>query len=142
VSHRPGEYHKVAAGVRTRVGAAGPDQGYALLLAEGVSDRVVLGHSEHIEDALAVAIQIALRRASKFGRAPVRADLETALALLSYLSPISDEAVLLRHAKVMGASHDLWRCRAIAESVDDDALALGPAAAAAAAIDWTGSSAS
>jgi hypothetical protein len=135
--HRPGEHRKVAPGPRRRVGAAGPDQGYALLLAEHLADTVVLGHGEHIDDVLAVAVQVALVRAARLGRAPVRADLETALTLLAFLSPISDDAVRVRRSIVTGASHDSWRCREIAELISDEALALDPAAAAVFALDWT-----
>lgn len=137
VLHRPGEHRKESSGLQRRVGAAGPDQGYALLLAEHLRDSVVLGHGEQIDDALAVTVQTALRRAARLGRAPVRADIETALTLLSYRDPISDDAVAIRRSVVSGAAHDSWRCREIAESIPDDVLVLDPAAAAAFAIEWT-----
>jgi hypothetical protein len=136
-THRPAEHLPGAAIGRTRIGTAGPDQGYALRLAQGLRDTVVLAHGEHLEDALALAVQVALRRASRFGRAPVRADVEAALAHLSYLGPISDEAAAARRAYVTGAAHDIWRCREIAGIVPDELLALGPADAATHAVDWT-----
>jgi hypothetical protein len=137
VAHRPAEHRKESPVERRRIGAAGPDQGYALLLAESMRDAIILGHGEHLDDALAVAVQVALRRAAGFGRAPIRADLETALTLLSYLSPISDEAAEIRRATVIGASHDPWRRREIAESIPDDVCALDPKRAAEFAVDWT-----
>jgi hypothetical protein len=136
-THRPGEYRPGEASVRSRIGTVGSDQGYALRLAEGIKSSVVLGHGEHLDDALAVAIQVALRRAERFGRAPVRGDLDAAIALLSYDRPIGDAAAAARRAIVTGAAHDSWRCREVAEGVRDDALALGPADAANHAIDWT-----
>jgi hypothetical protein len=136
-AHRPGEHRPGVATGRSRIGTAGPDQGYALRLVDGFRDAVVLGTGEHIDDALAVATQVALRRAARFGRAPVRADLEVGLNLFSYLSPISDESVAVRRSTVTGASHDLWRCRAIAETIADDALSLDAAGAAIHTIDWT-----
>jgi hypothetical protein len=135
--HRPGEHRHGVSNGRARIGTAGPDQGYALRLAEAFRDGIVLGVGEHVDDALAVATQVALGRAARFGRAPVRVDLETALTLLSYLSPISDEAAARRRSTITGASHDLWRCRAIAATIDDATLALDPISAANHAVDWT-----
>jgi hypothetical protein len=136
-AHRPAEHRPGGVPGRVRIGTAGPDQGYALRLAERFRDILVLGEGEHVEDALALATQVALRRAARFGRAPVRADLEVGLILFSFLAPVSEEAVAVRRAVITGAAHDLWRCRAIAESIDDDALALDPSSAAARATDWT-----
>jgi hypothetical protein len=135
-AHRPAEHRPGAALGRSRIGTAGPDQGYALRLAEGVRDALVLGRGEHVDDAMAVATQVALRRAARFGRAPVRRDLESAMALLSFDGPVSAEVAALRSAAITGAAHDRWRCRAIAELVPDDALSVDPGLAASHAIAW------
>ena len=136
--HRPAEHRRDDGDARrSRIGVAGPDQGYALRLAESVRDSVVLGPGEHIDDALAIATQVALRRASLFGRAPVKSDLQVAVALLSYGSALSDEAVGARRSAVTGVSHDLWRCREIAAWFDDDAIAESVDRAPSRAIDWT-----
>ena len=54
-----------------RLGNQGPDQGYALLLAERFRDRVQVTEGERVDDALTGCLGLALRRASIFGRAPV-----------------------------------------------------------------------
>jgi hypothetical protein len=135
--HRPAEFRRDPGASVVRLGTAGPDQGYALRLAAALEDSIVLGHGEHREDALALAVQVALRRASMIGRAPVRGDIEFALNLLSYRTPLSDEGVAARRATVTGVAHDHWRCREIAASVPDEVLALGPAAVGAHAVEWT-----
>src|SRR6476659_1534559 len=64
-----------------RLGKQGPDQGYALALAERVRDRVQVSEGEDVDDALGGCLGIALRRASLFGRAPVMHDLTLALTI-------------------------------------------------------------
>jgi hypothetical protein len=130
--HRPGESRpapreKSAAGL----GIPGPDQGYALALANRYHDRLVLDPDERAEDVLAGAVAIALRRAAIFGRAPIAADIELALGLFKYL--VSDEEtwpsgdlVALRRERFAGAAHDYWRRRALAEAVPEAALQLNP----------------
>lgn len=140
-AHRPAEHRPGTALGRARIGTAGPDQGYALRLAEGFRDALVLGDGEHRDDALTVATQVALRRAARFGRAPVRADLESAIALLSFDAPLPDETSARRRAAITGAAHDHWRCCALAEMVADEALGVAPALAATYAVDWSSASA-
>ena len=135
-AHRPAEHRPGAAAGRSRIGTAGPDQGYALRLAEGVRDSLVLGRGEHVDDAIAVTTQVALRRAARFGRAPVRRDLESAIGLLSFDVAISDDAAAHRSAAITGAAHDHWRCRELAELVPDDALGVDPGLVASHAIAW------
>ncbi len=135
--HRPGEHRPGPVLGRSRLGTAGPDQGYALRIAESLRASVVLGHGEHVDDALAVATQVALRRAAIFGRAPVRGDLEVALALLAYDAPISAEGAAQRRATVTGAAHDLWHCREVAASVDEAVLRMTAAEAANHAVVWS-----
>jgi hypothetical protein len=102
---------------------------------------LVLADGEHRDDALTVATQVALRRAARFGRAPVRADLESAIALLSFDAPLPDETSARRRAAITGAAHDHWRCCALAEMVADEALGVAPALAATYAVDWSSASA-
>ena len=57
--------------VGDRLGAQGPDQGYALTLATLLSNEIRLQEGERLDDAIRGCLGIALRRASRFGRAPV-----------------------------------------------------------------------
>src|SRR5277367_4148670 len=89
--HRPSEFRPGRRPAGGASGVPGPDQGYALGLAARLAPRVVLGAGERIEDALAAATAIGLRRAASFGRAPVTADLEFSLGALGYLGPVDPE---------------------------------------------------
>ena len=80
------------------LGSAGPDQGYALRLARLMSDQLRLLPGEHLEDVIAGGIEIAMKRAARFGRAPVRADAELAFTLWGFLGdPPDDELVARGH---------------------------------------------
>lgn len=131
--HRPGEISSAPAGrhVAGR-GAAGPDQGYALLLAERLGEQVQLAEGEHLEDVLHGAAVIAMRRSSLFGRAPVKADIELALTVFGYLgAEVPDDLVEARAALFRGVSHDYWRERRVADIVPESTLRSTPQALAA-----------
>lgn len=78
------------------LGNQGPDQGYALKLAKGFVDELVLAPGEHESDVITGAVAVAMRRASIFGRAPVSDDLRLALTAFGYLGAAPDELVALR----------------------------------------------
>jgi len=132
--HRPGEFRPGSGARRAPgLGIPGPDQGYALWLADRFRDRLELGPSEHAEDVLAAAVAIALCRASLFGRAPVATDVELALALFGYLASDSGQSapwdlVEYRRERIAGAAHDYWRRRAVADEVTEAALRMTPRA--------------
>lgn len=67
--------------VGDRLGAQGPDQGYALTLANLIAGDVHLQPGERIDDAIRGCLGIALRRASRFGRAPVIHDVRIAFTI-------------------------------------------------------------
>jgi len=80
-----------------RLGTPGPDQGYALTLAERFTGRLALSEGEHEADALAVAAAIAMKRSGLFGRAPVIHDVTAALTIWGLLDAGADrELVALR----------------------------------------------
>jgi hypothetical protein len=81
---RPGDLH----GENPRgahFGHPGPDQGYALLLAKRLRDRLHLEHGEEVDDVIAGCVGVALKRASLLGRAPVIYDLTAAYTVWGYL---------------------------------------------------------
>ncbi|HRE03725.1 MAG TPA: hypothetical protein PLV68_20690, partial [Ilumatobacteraceae bacterium] len=53
-----------------QLGYQGPDQGYVLTLADVVRDQIITGPAESVDDAVRGSINIALKRASLYGRAP------------------------------------------------------------------------
>ncbi|MEL7209154.1 MAG: hypothetical protein AAGK32_13135 [Actinomycetota bacterium] len=113
----------------TRLGAPGPDQGFALTIAERFGDQLRLADGEHAADAVAGAAAIASRRASLFGRAPVVHDVTVAFTLWGFLDDAADaELVELRKqvfAEVAHHHHYVAR-RAIADAVPDRVLTMTP----------------
>ena len=87
-------------------GNPGPNVGYAVALAHRVRDRLDLGAYESSEDALAVVAELAMKRASSFGRAPVITDVEIAATLLGYDGEVDPVFVAWRIEAVHGVSHE------------------------------------
>ena len=125
IPNRPGD---LAAGQPqgTLLGSPGPNVGYALTLANRVRDRINLAPHEHVDDALAVVAEIAMRRAASYGRAPVMTDIEAALALLGYKGEADDEFEAWRVRAIAGAHHEYEARRRIVDAVPLDVLRLRP----------------
>lgn len=116
-----------------RLGAPGPDQGYALKLAESVRGTLNLTVGESEDDALAGCSAIAMRRASSFGRGPIIHDLTAALTLWGYRGAGTPGLAEIR-ARVfasVASSHHYVERRALVDAIPADVLAMGPDAVAA-----------
>ena len=70
-----------------RLGYQGPDQGFAIKIANGFTDRLQLQPGEHAADVIKGCLGIGLRRASLFSRAPVVHDLTIAFTIWGSLDP-------------------------------------------------------
>ena len=126
---RPGELTGLRPPEGRSFGSTGPDQGYALKLAKRFKDRLQLQPGEHGADAIAGCLGVALRRAARFGRAPVIYDLEFAFTLFGFLGDrVPDDLVAFRLPYFGAASHDYWDQRDIADLVIDATYDLTPAA--------------
>ncbi len=108
-------------------GHQGPDQGYALTLAERFHGRLVLAAGDDAHDVEAGCLGVATARASLFGRAPVVHDLELAYGLWGFLDPAPADLVAFRTPLFAGASHAYWDQRAIVGLVPEATLRLTPA---------------
>jgi hypothetical protein len=133
---RPGDLRAARQPTGALLGTPGPDQGFALHLASRFADRLRLGPGERLEDAVVGASAIALRRAARFGRAPVVHDCELAFGLLGLLDEAPEDLVRLRRGLLEGCAEDEWRQRLVAASVTDEALALSPAEARRRQAEW------
>lgn len=137
--HRPGDFRPAPGALgagRGHRGSPGPDQGYALKLAEELESRVRLAEGEHGEDVTAGATAIAMRRAAMFGRAPVMADLQLALHLFGYLDGASEELIELRKPLFAGAAHDYDVVRSLVDGIPEATIRLTPGEVAARNDDW------
>ncbi len=108
-------------------GRPGPDQGYALILAERFHDRLLVTEGEDEHDVMAGAVGVGLARASVFGRAPVIHDLELAFGVFGYLDPPPADLVEFRKPLFAGASHHYWDQREIVAVVPEPTLRMTPA---------------
>ncbi len=104
------------------LGRPGPNVGYAYTLAQRAKDRLRLGPFEHAHDAIAVVAEVAGKRASLFGRAPVIGDIDVAISVLGFDGSASDDFVKARSALVHEAGHEYRRRRALVDAVPDALL--------------------
>lgn len=123
------------------LGSQGPDQGFALKLANGFGDQLHLGPGEHKSDVIAGCVAVALKRASSFMRAPTVHDLRCAFSLFGFLDPDADpELVKLRTDwfEEVHHPHHYAERRAIADAVPVEFLRRPHTAVLADAGDWRG----
>ena len=117
-------------------GNPGPNVGFAYTLAERAKNRLKLGPHEHAHDVVPVVAEVAGKRAVLFGRAPVMADVERAIAILGYDGSADPSFVTTREQLVREAGHSYPRRRRVVDAVPDEALrANGPDSASVIA-DW------
>lgn len=110
------------------MGSPGPNIGYALTLVHRASSRFALAPHEHLDDAAAVVGEVAMKRASSYGRAPVMADVECAMLLLGYQGGCAPGFAAWRGRVVVGAHHDYRVRRILCDAIDFDVLRLRPTA--------------
>ncbi len=122
--------------VGARLGYQGPDQGYALLLANRIRPQLQLRPQERADDAVQGCTGIGLRRASLFGRAPVIHDLRIAYTIWGWLDPDppADLLAMRREAfdGVAEVLHNYDRLRDLADTAPQETLRSTPAQVAAA----------
>ncbi len=126
-----------------RLGAQGPDQGFALKIAHSLSDRLHLDPAEHPDDVIRGCLGVALRRASMFSRAPVVHDLHIAFTVWGFYDENpAPELVELRGQMFEGlrhVGHHYAESRAVVDAVDPAVLRMTPGAVADAyAAGWRG----
>lgn len=123
--------------VGPRLGSPGPDQGYAIKLANQFRGRLVLTPGEHPDDALAGCLALAMRRSALFGRAPMIHDLTLALTLWGFLAEPSPALAAARRPAFAGiaSSHHYMERRAVVDVVPDEILRMTPTDVAAMVAD-------
>jgi hypothetical protein len=110
----------------SELGYQGPDQGFALSIAERFRGRLRLSAGVHADDAIRGCLGIALRRASLYGRAPVVHDLTIAFTVWGFLDPTPPAALVaarrLRFEGVGNPIHGYAHARAIADAIPESTL--------------------
>lgn len=114
-----------------RLGFQGPDQGFALKIANGFRDRLQLRPGEHAADAIQGCLGIALRRASILSRAPVVHDLTIAFTIWGFLDSDPPTELLELRARLFegvgNTLHHYDEARALVDMVPEATLRMTPA---------------
>lgn len=112
-----------------RLGYQGPDQGYGLVLARRLQSRLYLSGGVNADDATRGCLNIALRRASLFGRAPVIHDLTIAFTMWGFFDADPPRDLVERRAQLftgIGNVHHYAEGRVVADLVPESTLRLTP----------------
>ncbi len=90
--------------------------------------RILLADGEHRADVVVGCVAVALRRASLFGRAPMKNDIEVALTLFGFLDDTPDQALVewrkTRFAEVSHTAQHYMALRDLVNEVPEEALRL------------------
>lgn len=111
------------------MGHQGPDQGYTLRLCRGFRERLHIGEGEHLGDVERGCVQIALKRASMYGRAPVVHDLEMAYRMWGFLDTDPDAGLIAERSRLfegLAESHHYASVRRLVARVPDSTLKMSP----------------
>lgn len=135
-AQRPADLQGAGQPAGARMGVPGPDQGYALHLAERFEERLQLEPGETHEDAVMGCVAVATRRAALFDRAPVTWDCELAFTLWGFLGGAPDDLLAHRRTLFASAAHHYWSQRAIAAAVREATLRMTPAQVRERLGDW------
>lgn len=116
--------------VGERLGFQGPDQGYGLLLANRLRHRLHLVGGLVAADAVRGCLNIALRRASLFGRAPVIHDLTIAFTVWGFFDANPPADLVTTRAELfkgVGNVHHYAEGRSIVDMIPEATLRMTPA---------------
>jgi hypothetical protein len=106
-------------------GNPGPDQGYALKLANELINQLNIKTEQNVADVKYALVIFALKRASLFGRAPVKKDLECGAFLLGYLSEdLEPDFIKKRSELIKGLAHNYEYQRRFASLLTEEILLL------------------
>lgn len=126
---RPGESFGTISSDTGRLGAQGPDQGFALTLTSLFDTKIILQDGEYRGDVDAGCVGVATKRASLFHRAPVIHDLRIAYTLFGFLDENANSELLAFRKEAFAEIHysfHYFERRAIADMVSTDVLMQNP----------------
>jgi hypothetical protein len=113
------------------LGRPGPNVGFALTLAHRASERMTLAAHEESGDALAVVAEVAMKRASSYGRGPTTGDVDLAMTLLGYRGEVAPAFSTWRAHALHGAHHEYGPRRRLVDAVPESVLRTPPTDAVA-----------
>lgn len=130
---RPGDIEGVQP-TGERLGYQGPDQGYGLMLARRLAPKICIVGDLDRGDAIRGALNIGLRRASLYGRAPVIHDFVLAYTIWGFFDEDPPADLVSRREDLfngIGNVHHYAHGRVVADAVPEATLRLTPQQAAA-----------
>lgn len=120
---RPGDVdHSAVKDNSALLGHAGPNNGFALSLIKLESPKLNLVEHEHRHDVEVLLSEIAMRRSSNYGRAPMIGDIRFAMHLLGYDAEPTQGEEKWRPRLVSGCGHDEHRRRIIVNSIPQEII--------------------
>jgi hypothetical protein len=124
-----------------RLGAPGPDQGFAIKIANSLRPKLHLQPGENEDDVVRGCLGVALRRASIFSRAPVVHDLTVAFTVWGFYDETPDPALVETRSEMFEGlrhvGHHYTESRKVVDAVPASTLEMTPAAVASAyGSDW------
>lgn len=122
VADRPGDEDSKLNGAGELFGNAGPNIGYAYTLVGRIYDSLILSSNEHRHDVEPLVAEIAMRRASHFGRAPIMKDVDCAVHLLGLGAELDNEETKQRVLLIHDCGHNEHKRRTIVNSIPDELL--------------------
>lgn len=118
-----------------RLGSQGPDQGFALKIANRLAPTLQLQPGERADDAVRGCLGIALRRASIYSRAPMVHDVRLAFTVWGYFLADPPADLLARRRQLFegvgNVNHHYAEGRLITDLVPESTLRLTPEAVSA-----------
>jgi hypothetical protein len=126
---RPAEIHGFQP-EGARMGYQGPDQGFAIKLANSIKGRIHVRPHESDSDAVRGCLAIALRRASMFSRAPVIHDLTIAFTAWGFFDENPPAELLAMRRRLFegvgNVVHHYDEGRILADSFPEATLRMSP----------------
>lgn len=130
LADRPADFPRESQPSGPRLGNPGPDIGYAYKLAGRFHGKLSLAEREDEHDAMAGCMQVAMKRAAMYGRAPVVHDLTIAFTVWGFLDESAPaDLVDLRRLLFENVGHinQYMRLRQLADAVPHETLRKTPA---------------
>jgi hypothetical protein len=133
---RPAELRTPAHPGGRNLGRPGPDQGFALSLANRMVSQLHLAPGESAHDAALGCALLASRRAGLYGRAPSIYDVRLAFTIWGFLDNAPADLIEERRQAFSAVSHDYVVQRELVDRVPEATLALTPEEAAERMGEW------
>jgi len=117
-------------------GSPGPNVGFAYTLAEHAADGFELAEHESLEDVMPLVAEVAGRRATQFGRAPVIHDVQVAAELFGYDGSADPAFTKARVLLVKDVGHSYYKRRELVEAVPEALLRRQPGEIDSPVYEW------